>query len=305
MLGGREASTMRAMRRLLALLVLMLLWMLATLTTTAALAVPPRAGGGGGGASTSDDGAAWRPLFDEGRRAHEAGRFEDAAEAFFRARQAGGPASLLYNQALCLDRLERFEAAVSVYRAYLDASPSAANREEVEARIAELEPVDDIEAGGTGSALATRIAPSTAPVLELMPLDPGGFEAVVVGEGRPIVPRDDGPRVEEIGPEIVVSWFLLIGTLASAGAAIGVWVDGQATFDQLQLFCEENGGCSEDEIAESSAHTSATVTNVLLVTSVLLGAATAISFAVEATTTGGTRVYVDVGPGSLRLRGTF
>ena len=57
-----------------------------------AQAVPPRAGGstGGGGAATSD-GVAWRPLFDEGRRAHEAGRFEDAAEAFYRAREAGGP----------------------------------------------------------------------------------------------------------------------------------------------------------------------------------------------------------------------
>ena len=144
---------------------------------------------------------------------------------------------------------------------------------------------------------------TTAPVMQLMPLD-GGFETVVVGEGRPVVRVDGGPRVEEVGPEIVVSWFLLIGTLASAGAAIGVYLDGQSTFDQLRLFCEDNGGCSEDEIADSSAHVSATVTNVLLVTTALLGAATAISFAVEGTS-GGTRVYVDLGPGSLRLRGTF
>jgi hypothetical protein len=281
------------MQRLFALLALIL----TTLTTSAALAVPPRAGGGGGG-TTTDDGAAWRPLFDEGRRAHEAGRYEDAAEAFYRAREAGGPASLLYNQALCLDRLERFDAALSVYRAYLDASPSAPNRAEVEGRIAELE--TDPESGSP--ALATGMA-TTAPVMQIMPLE-GGFETVVVGEGRPVVRSDAGPRVEEVGPEIVVSWFLLIGTLASAGAAIGVYLDGQSTFDQLRLFCEDNGGCSEDEIADSSAHVSATVTNVLLVTTALLGAATAISFAVEGSS-GGTRVYVDLGPGSLRLRGTF
>lgn len=265
-----------------------------------ALAVPPR--GGGTGATTDD--SSWRPLFEEGRRAHEAGRFDDAAEAFYRAREAGGPASLLYNQALCLDRLERFDAALSVYRSYLDASPSAANRSEVEARIAELEGSGDIESGGS-SALPSRIAPTTGPVMQLMPLD-GGFETVVVGEGRPVAGGiDTGPRVEEVGPEIVVSWFLLIGTLASVGAAIGVWVDGEATFNQLRLDCELIGGCTEDEIAGSSAHVSATVTNVLVVTSALLAAATAISFAVEATTTGGTRVYVDIGPGSLGLRGTF
>ena len=187
--------------------------------TTVAHAVPPRGGGGGASGSPRDDGARWRPLFEQGHSAYEAGRFEDAAEAFYRAREAGGPPSLLYNQALCLDRLERFEAARSVYQAYLAASPAAANRAEVEARIAELEPTADIESGGSG--LATRIAPPSGPVLQIMPLE-GGFEAVVVGEGRAVVRRDDGPRVEEMGPEWVVSWFLLAGTLGSLGATIGV-----------------------------------------------------------------------------------
>ncbi|MBX7191314.1 MAG: tetratricopeptide repeat protein [Sandaracinaceae bacterium] len=276
------------------LLVLGSMALLATwLPSRAAWAVPPRAGTG----TTSESGA-WHALFDQGRAAYDAERYEDAAEAFFRAREAGGPPSLLYNQALCLDRLERTEAAASVYRQYLDASPTAANRAEVEARLRELE-------GTTGSSgrLATRVAP-TPPVMQMMPLE-GGFEAVVVGQGRPVVRTDEGPRVEEVGPEWVVSWFLLVGTLASTGAAIGVWVDGQATFDQLRSDCAARMGCSEDEIASSSAHTSETVTNVLVVASALLGTATAISFLAEGFSTGGTRVYVDLGPGSLQLRGSF
>ncbi|MFO0556368.1 MAG: hypothetical protein U0271_48795 [Polyangiaceae bacterium] len=45
--------------------------------------------------------------------------------------------------------------------------------------------------------------------------------------------------------------------------------------------------------------------HVLVVASALLGTATAISFLAEGFSTGGTRVYVDLGPGSLQLRGSF
>ncbi|MFO0713907.1 MAG: hypothetical protein U0353_28890 [Sandaracinus sp.] len=44
---------------------------------------------------------------------------------------------------------------------------------------------------------------------------------------------------------------------------------------------------------------------MLVVASALLGTATAISFLAEGFSTGGTRVYVDLGPGSLQLRGSF
>ena len=98
---------------------------------------------------------------------------------------------------------------------------------------------------------------------------------------------------------------LLAGTLGSLGATIGVGVEGQATFDALRTFCADNGGCTDDEIASSSAHVSETVTNVLLVTTGVLAAATVISFLAEGPSTGGTRVYVDLGPGRLALRGTF
>jgi hypothetical protein len=266
-----------------------------------ALAVPPR-GAGTGGATGSPATGAWQPLFEEGRRHHEAGRYEDAAEAFYRAHEAGGPASLLYNQALCLDRLERFEGALAAYRAYLDASPSAANRAEVEARMRELEVVIRPPEPGR---LAARIAPSSGAVMQLMPLD-AGFQTIVVGEGRAIAPvADPGPRVEEAGPEWVASWFLLVGTLGSAGAAIAVGLDGQATFDALRADCAAIGGCTEAEIAGSSAHTSATVTNVLLVATGVLGAATVLSFVIEGAMTSGPRVYAGIGPGSLTLRGTF
>jgi hypothetical protein len=266
-----------------------------------ALAVPPRGAGGGTSAGARSVGA-WQPLFEEGRRHHEAGRYEDAAEAFYRAHEAGGPASLLYNQALSLDRLERFEAAVAAYRAYLAASPSAANRAEVEARMRELEAATRPPEPGR---LAPRITSPSGPIMQIMPLE-AGFEAVVVGEGRPVARvADPGPRIEEDGPEWVASWFLLVGTLGSAGAAVGVGLDGQATFDALRANCAAVGGCTQEEIAGSSAHTSATVTNVLLVATGVLGAATVLSFVIEGAVTSGPRVYAGIGPGNLTIGGTF
>ena len=271
-----------------------------TFVPSSAYAVPPRAGGGG--SSTGGTSSAWHALFEQGRQAHDQGRYEEAATAFRGAHDAGGPPSLLYNYALCLDRLGRYEDALIAYHAYLQEVPAAANRADVEARMAALEPAD-IESGGSG--LATTIAPPSGPVMQILPPE-GGFEMVVVGQGRPVTHTGPtGPQVEEIGPEWVVSWFFLLGTLGSAGAAIGVWIDGQSTFDLLREDCAAVGGCAESDIAASSAHTSATVTNVLLVTTAVLGVATAISFLVEGTSTGGTRVYVDLGPGSLHLRGSF
>lgn len=279
-----------------------------TFSATAA-AVPPRT-------SPASTGAPWAQLFEEGRTAYSQGRFEDAAEAFYRAREMGGPPSLLYNQALCLDELGRGPAAASAYRRYLDRSPDAANREAVLQRIRVLEApapppepsIDDIEAGGLGvespPTIASQIAPPP-PLMELLALEASDtMEQVWVGEGRPVAPRTE-PDFEEVGPEWVASWFLLVATLGSTAGAIGVWVDGQATFDALREQCIGAGGCTPETIAGSSAHASELATNVLLVSSLVLGTATVLSFLIEGATSAETRVYVEAGPASLSLRGTF
>lgn len=260
---------------------LAILTSLSFVTPHVALAVPPRAG-----ASQTE----WQQHFATGRQQFDAGQFEDAAASFYQARETGGPPSLLFNQGLALDRLGRGAAAASSYRRYLAESESAPNRADVEARIAEL---DTLEAD----------APTLT--LTMMPLE-GGSEQVVVGENRLVVrPRAAvGPEMHEYGPTWTVSWFLLVGTLGAAAGAIGVWVDGENTFSLLREECRITG-CPRDYINESSAHTSALVTNVLLVSSGVLGLATVISFIAEGASTSGTDVYVDLSPTGITVRGTF
>ena len=269
---------------------LAILTSLSFVTPHVALAVPPRAG-----ASQTE----WQRHFATARQQFEAGQFEDAAASFYQAREAGGPPSLLFNQGLALDRLGRGAAAASSYRRYLAESESAPNRADVEARIAEL---DTLEAD---APTLTMELLTDSPRSETTPPE-GSFEQVVVGENRPVIrPRGaEGPQVHEYGPTWTVSWFLLVGTLGAAAGAIGVWVDGENTFSLLREECSVTG-CPRDYIDGSSAHTSELVTNVLLVTSGVLGLATIISFIAEGASTSGTDIYVDLSPTGISLRGTF
>ncbi len=252
---------------------------LSIVTPQVARAVPPRAG-----ASQTE----WQQHFATARQQFEAGQFEDAAASFALARETGGPPSLLFNQGLSLDRLGRGAAAASSYRRYLAESESAPNRADVEARIAELD---------------TLAADAPTLMMTMMPLE-GGFEHVVVGQDRPVIRPQTEPEIHEYGPTWTVSWFLLVGTLGAAAGAIGVWVDGENTFNLLREECRAVA-CSRDYINGSSAHTSALVTNVLLVSSGVLGLATIISFIAEGAATSGRDIYVDLSPTGITVRGTF
>jgi tetratricopeptide (TPR) repeat protein len=81
-----------------------------------------------------------RSLFDAGRTAFAAGRFEDALADFERSYALSERADLLYNVAVCLERLRRDDEAIGRYRAYLDESdPESPNRDLARSRIAFLE----------------------------------------------------------------------------------------------------------------------------------------------------------------------
>lgn len=83
-----------------------------------------------------------RSLFVEGSEHYRAGRLEEALERFLEAwRVVPGP-ELAYNVARTYERMGDTRRGVQFYRHYLrQAAPDAAERSEVERRIAELEAV--------------------------------------------------------------------------------------------------------------------------------------------------------------------
>jgi tetratricopeptide (TPR) repeat protein len=248
----------------------------------------------------------WRTLYDAGSAAFDAGRLTEALDDFTRAHDRGGPAALLYDIALTLDRLNRTTDAIAAYRRYIDAVPEASNRDIVEARLEQLEPPV-----GT----ATHVAPPSGPIMSLVAPDP-----VVVAETTPPVysARETAPvgdHWEAQGPEWTASWVMLGLTALTTGAAIIVWYDGQARFDALWDLCASPAGCTRTDIAESPAHVNEDATNALMGVSIGLGALTILTFVIEGVVTGNRLRMVrasrsrepqlSLGPGGLSLSGTF
>lgn len=77
--------------------------------------------------------------FDKGEKLFALGKFEDALEQYQKAFDAKPIPALLFNIGQCHRNLDDYEAAIFSFKKYLRLEPDAANREEVEELIDELE----------------------------------------------------------------------------------------------------------------------------------------------------------------------
>lgn len=219
-----------------------------------------------------------RELFEQGRVAYDAGRFDDAVVAFREAYLLSGRPALLYNIGQSELRLERHALALEAFEGYLRQSPDdAALRSEVEERVRVLRGM------GVVPATPETRAPSERPAS-------GGF---------PILDHR------------LFTWIALGLSAAAAGVAIGVYFDGVGVYDRLLAECGATpSGCTDGQIAASGLPERELATNVLWVTAGAGLLASIVLYVVEGLgAPSGERetegVRLDVGPGSLVLRGTF
>lgn len=112
-----------------------------TVGLIAAIAIPTQVGAQ---AAIQDDEALEdeaRSLFEAGRAAYSAARYEAALAYFEQAYNIVRRPALLFNMGAAADRLHMAERALQLYRDYLQALPTASNRGAVERRIAFFEEV--------------------------------------------------------------------------------------------------------------------------------------------------------------------
>ena len=76
--------------------------------------------------------------YELGQRDYNAGRFWQSAKAFEEAYALSRRADLLFNAARAYDRGEYAVRAIEAYQSYLDAEPAAADKDQIQKRIAEL-----------------------------------------------------------------------------------------------------------------------------------------------------------------------
>lgn len=184
-------------------------------------------------ATTSQDQEA-RMLFEAGRVAYAAGRFEDSLDYFQRAHAMSGRAILLYNVGSAADKLRRDAVALAAFRQYLVELPTAENRSEVESRIHVLEQVV-AAAQPTVTVAAVTVPPVTDPTVSVLP--PAGGETAldaslhVVGTGGE-TPRDTGGGIFKEWWFWTVVGVVVVGTTAgvvvaaSSGRGLGPFVNG-------------------------------------------------------------------------------
>lgn len=159
-------------------------------------------------------------------------------------------------------------------------------------------------------------APPEEPIITLVPPPP----ITTPPPAPPVVyvtqPQGSPDHWESQGPEWTVSWVFLALTAATSVATGLVWMDGQSHFRQLQDLCASPAGCTRNDIAGSSAHTSEDWTNALLGVSIGLGAVTILTFIIEGVVTGNRMRYVrgdasreglrfGVSPFGISLSGSF
>lgn len=180
----------------------------------------------------SDDVA--RGLFQAGKAAFEAGNYVDALSFFEQAHARSGRPELLFNVGQAADRLRQDEKTLEAFRAYLAQLPEAANRVEVEARIAAIErSVAERKSALAASPTAPVItAPTPAQTAEQAPTaatqDDPAFTGSDSAGGRPVTKQ---------------WWFWTgIGAVVVGGAAVALAVALGGEEAEREPFYEGNGG---------------------------------------------------------------
>lgn len=183
----------------------------------------------GAAPETADDAVA-RGLFQAGKAAYEAGKYEDALGFFEQAHARSGRPQLLFNIGQAAERMRLDEKALEKFRAYLTQVPDAANRMDVEARIRQLEQwIGERNEAAPVAPIAT--APSPAETAEQAPAttaDDPAFTAAEPEQGEPVTSK---------------WWFWTgIGAVVVGGtaAALAVALGGDET--EQQPYYEGNGG---------------------------------------------------------------
>ncbi|HMI91980.1 MAG TPA: tetratricopeptide repeat protein [Polyangiales bacterium] len=125
-----------------------------------------------------------RELFEQGRAAFSEGQYRDAWENFREAYILSKRPELLYNVGQSADRMRMDRDALAAFKLYLEKLPNAANRREVESRIAYLE--DRLAREGDTELNPTTLDDSTdGQGSSELELDPESSDS----EGRPAAPE--------------------------------------------------------------------------------------------------------------------
>jgi tetratricopeptide (TPR) repeat protein len=123
--------------------------------------------------------------YEKATRAYDVQKYGEAVDEYQKAYEIGGDPAMLYNVAQSYRLADQLPDALRFYRRYLQRSPNARNREDVERKITELERTVEDRRRAAAQAAPVVVAAPAVPVSQtpVPPLvrDEGGGGARVAG----------------------------------------------------------------------------------------------------------------------------
>jgi hypothetical protein len=203
-------------------------------------------------------------------RLYEVGEYGQAIGEFKAAHLAKPDPSFLYNIAQCHRQLGEFEQAVTLYKRFLGASPNAANRAEVEKRVAEIEA--DLAAKKREAAAPTRTP--NAPAVDLPAPSVPAQSPIAIEAGPALTAHSSDVVVESVTVASAAQtrpaasslrylrWIGVGVTLGLVGGALATGLSASSRYNDLKSTCgSTNAGCSDSAV--NGVKSRALLTNVL------------------------------------------
>jgi tetratricopeptide (TPR) repeat protein len=183
-------------------------------------------------AANADPARDARLHYDRGMAHYELGEFRAAVNEFKQAYALSQAPGLLFNLAQASRLGKDYDQALHFYRTYLRVRPDAPNREDVEKRIVELEPIVEARRQAEVARLA---APPVAPPSATTPETPRSSDT----RPRPIPP---GGKSERIAGLVVGA--IGVGAL---GAGLGLGLAARSAQNRLTDVANQMGNWSADD----------------------------------------------------------
>ena len=204
--------------------------------------------------------------YDKATRAYDVQKYDEAVIEYQKAYEIGGVPAMLFNVAQSYRLANQLEEALRFYRRYLQRSPNARNREDVERKIAELEKTVE-ERRKAAEAAAARAAP-----LAPRPVTPATQPVAVM--------RDEGMGATRVAGIVVAS----VGAAGLITAAItGKLASNKAS--ELQDAAGMSGATFNGGLA--SKESNGKTLNTVAIVSVIAGGAAVITGALMIVLSGG------------------
>ncbi len=213
--------------------------------------------------------------YQQATRAYDLGKYPEAIEEYQKVYEIDGDPVMLYNIAQAYRLNDQPQESIHFYRRYLQRSPEARNKEDVERKITAMEKL--IEDRRKAAALVTP--PPTKAAVKPVAVPPPPPPPPVVAPPVVVAPPPPPPPPPASTTRLVVGWSMVGVGVASIAVAIVEGIKAKNRGDQLTLLSDPNNPkpwTSTQESIQSEGKTANIVAIVCGIAGTAVGVAGAI-----------------------------